>query len=349
MAKGKQTPALFEIINRAQREGQDPHLQVPGWWRNSSETAQADRNLAPPSSAEERREEEALDRANYDRVAEAVELEAAQTALENGVAEANGEEEFGPYAMESETGFVEEASDAHAGGLQRLWAPLASIFRSGSGRVDFSLSYGGATIAAGLMLFSMAAAFTYGFVRGEASGHRKATAELQARAEDSIELARRMQPDASVLQVPEEGMYGDLDVAAVSSAVPESEAGPVDTAASKTNPPATSKQGGIRRVGWNYLVVQNFRGEDSLLEARKAQRFVLSKMDPVDGQPPVTIERRKDGSHMLLSTIGYPQGDEARKQALHAFREEILKVGKLYAKRGSGYDFRDAYPMRLSR
>ncbi|MBN1345844.1 MAG: hypothetical protein JXQ73_24345 [Phycisphaerae bacterium] len=338
MAKGKRTPALFEIINRAQVQGENPHLQVPGWWRNLSETAECDKNLAPPSSHEVAAAE-AETAANYDRVAEAVEEAASQVFEEAISEEASVYEDAEPTVMDYDTG-------PEVGGrtLGSVRSAVRTVIRLDSGRVEVSLGLIGVVISGGLLLLGLYGSFAWGYVRGD----QAARAQMLGEAEDSVELARKMHPDASVLNPAQ------ADYSSPSSQAPQS-SGSVKAMAAMASPSPSSAEasgtpsaaGGIRRVGWNYLVIQSFRGPDAKREATKAEQFVVANLPPIDGQPPVTVET-VDGGYVLLSTIGYPSGDDARRKALEEFKEQVQRVGKQYRERGSGYDFRDAYPRKLS-
>lgn len=347
MAKGKRTPALFEIINRAQTRGQDPHLQVPGWWRSLSETAETDRNLAPPSAPEAEPAGFESDRANYDRVAEAVERAAAEVAIEDQLVA-----DFGEPAREASAAPTEEDASDKGGGvtdsavfalLDSIRAAAGNVLRVQAGRVEFSLSLLGIVVGGGLGLIILSASFAWGHALGKAAGIQEARQALQEQAVDSVQAARRMQPDASVLDFSNPGQRAYAARTAPAAGVP------------KDSPTVTARESGsakptgvVRRVGWNYLVIQNFRGSDAREEAARAERFILANLPAVNGQPPVSIEQLPDGSHILLSTIGYPPGDATRREALERVKEQIRQIGKLYRQRGGGYDFRDAYAMRLS-
>jgi hypothetical protein len=350
VAKGKRTPALFEIINRAQIQGQNPHLQVPGWWRSLSETAEADKNLSPPSGPETGSANGEAETAAYDRVADAVE-EAAMTAQDDaGLQHTPISDAVLIYQEPIEPPPADEPdapSSEDEGGLKAsLAAALKDTFRLETGRIQFSVSLVAAAVAGGVFLLILSVSFAWGHalgkVAGVAQGVEQARRALEEQAVDSVELARKLQPNASVLNLSEH--TGTGGVAPSSAAKAPRAAAPRHAGLNHLPAPA----GTLRQVGWNYLVVQHFRGEDSRQEAAKAERFILAQMPNVQGQPSVTIEQRPDGGHILLSTLGYPPNDAVRRDALEQFREQIRRIGKEYRQRGGGYDFKDAYPMRLS-
>ena len=347
MAKGKRTPALFEIINRAQTQGLNPHLQVPGWWRSFSETAEADKNLTLPSTRPGDAERERADAENYDRVAEAVEQAAA--AVDDEMlypADIGGSELFDDVAMpEPATYEDDESVGVRVGLLGSIRTMADNVFQVEAGRVTFSLSVVGVVVAGGLSLLILSASFAWGHAMGKEVGRQEAHAALQEQALDSVELARKMGPDATVLDLSTSSPPVSRRKTSMSPQVASATGAVAAELGAASAPPA----GGVRRTGWNYLLIQHFRGEGGRQEAAKAERFVLGKMPAVGGLPPVSVEKLSDGSHVLLSTSGYSPGDTARMAALERFREQMRQIGKEFRQRGGGYDFRDAYFMRWSR
>ncbi len=348
MAKGKRTPALFEIINRAQTEGENPHLQVPGWWRSLSETAEADKDLSPPAANEVESSQPDSDRANYDRVAEAVEEAVAEgDAQEPYVTEEAPPEEAALEQAEPQAQPLddeEQAENVIARLLGSVRSAVGKAVRIEAGQVEITLSVLWASVAGGGLILAILAGFSAGHVLGVRTGIEQAK-DLQDEAVDTVQMARDRQPDPSVLDLSTTGWSEGLARRSGPARSPAAGAPTAESSSSQAPPPS----GSLRRAGWNYLVVQSFRGQDGRAEAERAERFILARLPDQNGLPPVTVEQSSDGSYILLSTIGYPTGDAPRKEMLHRFREQIRQIGKLYRQEGGGYDFRDAYPMRLSR
>lgn len=354
MAKGKRTPALFEIINRAQTEGQDPHLQVPGWWRNFSEQAETDKDLGPLSVYDADSPAGESDRANYEAVAEAVEIAVAEVVTEPVAEEALAEPEG-----EDSTAISDEVDDDRADsgnvvevgfmGLMRTKAK--SLLSPEGGRIEITLGLGGIVVAGVVGLAMLSVSFAFGHELGQKVGSERTSSEMQEEVVDGVEAARRSQAQPEVLGLGGDRVGGkpSAQVRGPRPSAPTPAPAPSVAAKKGDSPPSPARVSVDRQVGWNYLVVQSFRGPDSLAEAKKAKRFVLATMAGQGGVPPVTVEELPSGGHLLLSTIGYPPGDANFKQALARFKEQIRRVGKAYQQHGGGYDFRDAYPMRLSR
>jgi len=369
VAKNKRSPALFEVINRAQTQGYDPRLQIPQWWRSNSEAAEADKNLAPPSSHDGAADRQGTEVVEVSQGPSADEANARSdpsgreppsrpvgwaaqasadllTADEQERADRGPAWERPPSDQQTQEVFDEVAGDDEAvagpsGGTSGASTGLPRVL---DGRVVFSLDPAQMVIAVGGILLLVAV----GFVVGNKVGYERARQGMQEQAVNSIEQARRMQPNGSVLSL------GNQEVSAQSPVVRPT--------AKKTVPPArtleppspksvetSAPSGVIRQVGWNYLLIQHFRGADALEEAVKAERFILSQVPAEGGPPPVTVEPHPEGGYMLLSTVGYSSGDVAGKEAFQRFQQWVVNVGKLYRQRGGGYDFRDAYAMKLSR
>jgi hypothetical protein len=200
---------------------------------------------------------------------------------------------------------------------------------------------------AGLALVMLAGSFAVGQAIGKYNGFERGRMSVQEEVEDSIEQARGSIPDASVLNP-------SVNTAAMIPARPAAPSGSARKTPVKLSPrarqaPQPSPTTVRRKVGWNYLVVQSFSGPDSAREAAKALRFIQTKYPAEYGPAPVTIEGREKGGHVLLSTIGYATGDNARKEAFVGLKEQIRRIGKLYSQQGGAYDFHDAYAMRLSK
>ncbi len=358
MAKGKRTPALFEIINRAQTEGQNPHLQIPGWWRSLSETAEVDRNLAPPEApaSEEhssggngqRHSEEAEE--EYDRMVSAVEQavqahHAAQEAMEEPGAT---EEEAVGEADESwqPPPASEESSEAPTRTWLPSWrGPENSRIWFEDGKLCVRLTPLGTISTCVILVVVMAVVYAWGHAFGIRAGEVQAREQLIADHVGSIAQARKLRPNPSVLDLDETSSLVSEEIGQDGK---QSE--PTQTVASAGPAPGASASAPsgktIRQKGWNYLVIQHFSGNSGRAEAKKAERFINAHLPPINGQPPVTVEALADGSYMVMSTLGYKAGDDASKEAVEQFGQQIRRIGKLYGKQGSGYDFQDCYPMQ---
>lgn len=359
MAKGKRTPALFEIINRAQTEGQDPHLQIPGWWRSLSETAEVDRNLAPPQNRPpdetdadgNGRESSKQKDEDYDRMVSAVE-EAVQAhqAAEEAMAETPDAEPAPERDDETDHDVPVDATPDVAEPADPSWLTSWRSRDSNqmwleNGKVHIALTPLGTVGTCIVLIVLMAVAYAWGHAFGVRAGEVQAREQIIADHVGSIAQAKKLRPDSSVLDLS--GMPGTGAVDAAEDSAPAARA---ETTAStgKPSPPARPGPSGkvIRQKGWNYLVIQHFGGKNGQTEAKKAERFINENLPPVNGQPPVTAEALSDGSYMLLSTLGYKSGDDASKEAVEQFSQQIRRIGKEYKKQGSGYDFQDCYPMQ---
>ncbi len=352
VAKGKRSPALFEVINRAQISGQEPRLQIPQWWRNTLEAAQGDPNLAPPPSPEgtvvrqEPAENEALKDPAPPPITEHPAI-ATPTLPIRPEPDWTQEEEEESHASESldeapQPGWTTESDPPTESSAD---VP-SSIVRVSDGRIMFSLDLAGAVITVGVVILTLTASFVIGHHYGRGTGYELARQSLQDQAVDSVERARRMQPDGSVLALGNsDPSAGSVKASVVPARRPSAPSAPAVSKPSESESPAKVS----RHLGWNYLLIQHCRGEDARNEAMKAERFICSQLPAENGQPPVTVEPHPDGGFMVLSTLGYASGDAVGKEAFRRFQESIVNVGKLYRQRGGGYDFRDAYAMKLSR
>ncbi len=347
MAKGKRTPALFEIINRAQTQGQNPHLSVPGWWRSLSETAETDKNLSPPHPSEGVSGHHDPDPEHYDRVAEAVEqAAAAMPAPEAWTPDVE------PVDAPPVDAIVDEPlpdddvplTEAPQEGVRSpMRAALGEFVHMESGRVHMSLGLIGGVIAGGGLLLLLSGSFAWGHALGRMAGKEEERRAIQKEVVDSVEQAREMRANPTVLEVGRRSTPAGKAWAAATANAPARASDPQPEAGA--TPPVT---GSLRQVGWNYLVIQHFRGQHGREEAAKVRQYIMEQLPSIDGQPPVSIEQHSDGSHVLMSTMGYPPGDTAQREALDKFKERIRQIGKRYRQQGGGYDFRDAYPARYS-
>jgi hypothetical protein len=368
VAKGKRSPALFEVINRAQTQGHEPRLQIPQWWRNNREEAEADKNLGAPTSHEvtspdasvrhsgevQPSGQVASDEVELSGISQAAQTDepSSRSIRRSPMDDVAWTDE--PEAPHAEPAVEDQNPEAIAGWVgagptdtaESASGDVGVAAQSADGPVGFSFSLdaAGIVIAVGVVSLLIAA----GFFAGNKLGYDRGRQEMQAQVVDSVEQASKMRPDGSVLSVGNpEASVASAKAPSLRKGAPPPPASVEPTAPKPAEAPAPARV--ARQVGWNYLLIQHFRGSDAQEEAAKAERFICSQLPPVNGQPPVSVEPHPDGGYMLLSAVGYSSGDSAAKEAFHRFQQSIVNVGKLYRQRGGGYDFRNAYPMKLSR
>jgi len=349
VAKNKRSPALFEVINRAQTQGQEPRLEIPRWWRSNNEAAETDKNLSPPVPQE----------ANGDRptstgaqpVEEQEEM-SQQPIVEQEVAPSRIE--IPPEPLPEEAPAEEAVWEEPAEVAPEVTEPVVPPERPAEPVGDaapteqhqgFSLDGAGMVVAGCIILLLI----VVGFVAGNKFGYDRARDGLKEQAVNGVDQARRMQPNGSVLSVnnQESSTNGTARSGSARKSAPASPSAPPAQTAKATESPSTPKVG--RQIGWNYLLVQHFRGPDAQDEATRVERFVNAQITLESGLPTVTVEPHPDSGFMVLSTLGYSAGDSNAKEAFHRLQQAIVTIGKQYRQRGGGCDFRDAYAMKLTR
>lgn len=291
MAKRKQSPALFELINKNQQQDNDTgKLALPKWWKNeSAQPAEAEKKTASPQPAPPRKEQPK-----------------ATSPVSSPSAGTNGTGESGPSGSK----FSPWGQPADGDGPS---------LRVQAGKVTISLNALTLAVVAVVLILAIIITFQLGRSTGPDEGDT-VVENNDVPIEENIDNPDRSvngvlnlnEPNASVLNV--DGQPSAAKAKPMAGMTP-------DVAPDNNNPPpsAPAQKANGRIVGHNYVWVETYH-KDHRKQAEHAQQWLASK------GVFTTLERLKEsGRWVLITEKGFEDRDKA-----DAYAQYIQGLGKQY-------------------
>lgn len=202
------------------------------------------------------------------------------------------------------------------------------------GRIRFSLTQKGATIALVVAVLVVGGVGYVGYRLGEERGKEKGRLAVQERVLDEIDQARLAPPTRNLF----DGIGDDPTVATDSGGEPRRMepalvAGDMYQASSV---PWVS--------GHNYIVVQDFKS-DARSDAIRAREFL-----EVNGVQTaiVELERSETYKYRLITVTGFNLDDAVQEKLAEEHLDKVRRIGQAYSEGGGRYDFQSAYFKKLT-